>query len=507
MISTWRVILLVATLVAVAARDIGAACKSTCTEELRACRAQCHDATNRRACRQQCADASTCTAPGVRARTVGYTVNECRQDATGYWFHERLLVRRGNCDPVTVMDLTPVRSAPDDLDICGLYGRLRSGTSGVVLGRFQRIGMTPDGTGLVIEITNDHAVPLFAHLSPEPPEEGIFYMRTDGRDLPGGGKVRRVSAPSAVPIIDALLTPVGGPVFAISPNNRIVAFEDLGPDADGQIAPQVFVIDLATDQGKKQITRLPPALPDARQTGSIFFAGEQTVQFWNGTGGERFTVETDGKSPPRPIPSSVTVPGAVIPEFAVAGKGTSILPVHFPDRTPVDGYQGDPFVREEFVLDGPRVVQLTTFGFRDTGFVSTIGRNRLYFSASANPDHNQNPQGICQIFSVSPLGGRLRQITHFPEDGRPKNGCRPIFLQPSACTMEGLAADPVTGALVFRSSCDPLGRARNGEQFFAMRPDGTGLRQTSDFQGVEPLPDGGVTVEMPGVAAYSFVVR
>ena len=41
---------------------------------------------------------------------------------------------------------------------------------------------TPDGTGLVIEITNDHSI--FQDLSPEPPEEGIFYLRTDGRGRP-----------------------------------------------------------------------------------------------------------------------------------------------------------------------------------------------------------------------------------------------------------------------------------------------------------------------------------
>jgi hypothetical protein len=97
-------------------------------DELRACRSQCRGAPNRRACRKRCADASTCTAPGVRARTVAYAVNACREDATGIWFHERLFVRRGNCDPVMIMDLTPVGPAPDDLDLCGLYGRLRSGS-------------------------------------------------------------------------------------------------------------------------------------------------------------------------------------------------------------------------------------------------------------------------------------------------------------------------------------------------------------------------------------------
>ena len=246
--------------------------------------------------------------------------------------------------------------------------------------------------------------------------------------------------------------------------------------------------------------------PSIRPTGNIFFAGPHTLQFWNGPGGERFTVDTDGNSPPRAIPESVTVPGAVIPTFGVAGKGASVLPLRFPDRTPVDHYDNDRLVREVFVLEGPRALQLTTFGYTDTGFVSGIGRDRLYFAASADP-LGQNPEGICQLFSTSPLGGDLRQITRLPPDGRPKNGCRPLFLQPSSCTMEGIAIDPVTNALGFRSSCDPLGRARNGEQFFAMRPDGSRLRQTSDFRGVTTFPDGSVDVEMPGPTGYSFVLR
>ena len=124
--------------------------------------------------------------------------------------------------------------------------------------------------------------------------------------------------------------------------------------------------------------------------------------------------------------------------------------------------------------------------------------------ASADP-LGTNPQGICQIFSVFPLANGLRQLTNFPDDGRPKAGC--AGAGPSiACRVNGIATDIITGAIVFSTSCDPLGRNPNGEQFFVMAPDGTRLRQVSSFRGVETLPDG-VHVEMAGPATYPFVIR
>jgi hypothetical protein len=110
-------VLLLATLLAARGRA-AAACKSTCTEELRACRSHCQGITDRRACRQQCADASTCTAPGARLRTAAYTVDMCREDAAGFSVHERLFVRRGNCDPVTLLELPLVGPVPAGRGLC-----------------------------------------------------------------------------------------------------------------------------------------------------------------------------------------------------------------------------------------------------------------------------------------------------------------------------------------------------------------------------------------------------
>jgi len=48
--------------------------------------------------------------------------------------------------------------------------------------------------------------------------------------------------------------------------------------------------------------------------------------------------------------------------------------------------------------------------------------------------------------------------------------------------------DEITGALLFASSCDPLGGNPFGDQLFAMRQDGTGLRQVTAARGRERLP-------------------
>jgi hypothetical protein len=56
--------------------------------------------------------------------------------------------------------------------------------------------------------------------------------------------------------------------------------------------------------------------------------------------------------------------------------------------------------------------------------------------------------------------------------------------------------------VLFASSCDPVGGNPLGEQLFAMRPDGTGLRQLINARGMTTDPDGTVHAEMPGPVAY-----
>jgi hypothetical protein len=67
--------------------------------------------------------------------------------------------------------------------------------------------------------------------------------------------------------------------------------------------------------------------------------------------------------------------------------------------------------------------------------------------------------------------------------------------------------DPITRAIVFNSSCDPFGSNPNGEQVFAMYPDGTGLQPLTDTSGFTTEADGTVDVELPGPFASTAVRR
>ena len=102
----WARIVASVLVAAFVATDARAACKSACTEGLRACRHECADLHGqaRRQCRQRCGEQSTCDAPGVRLRLGMLVVNECTADAAGLTtFKQRLITRRGSCDPVTIM--------------------------------------------------------------------------------------------------------------------------------------------------------------------------------------------------------------------------------------------------------------------------------------------------------------------------------------------------------------------------------------------------------------------
>jgi hypothetical protein len=55
---------------------------------------------------------------------------------------------------------------------------------------------------------------------------------------------------------------------------------------------------------------------------------------------------------------------------------------------------------------------------------------------------------------------------------------------------------------VFDGYCNLFGNPVD-QQLFAMRPDGSGLRQITDYRGLEIANDGRVTVELGGPNAYS----
>jgi hypothetical protein len=119
--------------------------------------------------------------------------------------------------------------------------------------------------------------------------------------------------------------------------------------------------------------------------------------------------------------------------------------------------------------------------------------------ASADP-LGTNPSNNCQLFSVDRLGTDFRQVTSFGEGTASLNGCTIFLPKPFGCYVEFQSQDAITESLVFQSTCDPpSGTNANGRQVFAVRPDGTGLRQLTNFAGLSPGNAGG---EGPGLVAF-----
>jgi len=70
----------------------------------------------------------------------------------------------------------------------------------------------------------------------------------------------------------------------------------------------------------------------------------------------------------------------------------------------------------------------------------------------------------------------------------------------------------VTGTIVFDTTLDALKTSPGVpfgtvDQIFAIRPDGSGLRQLTDAAGFTVNPDGSIRVEIPGPFAYSTVLH
>lgn len=492
-----------------ASRDGVAACQTTCTQQLVACRQTCPvSGRGRRDCRAACAKRSTCTAAGARIRTLAYVVSECTTAQGRSSLKQKLLVRRGNCDPVVVMEAatpTPVSNP----EICRILGQDRIAMSfiSVGLGRFgvgvfQAIVVLPNGSGVIFDVSKQFR-PALSGLTPEPPEEGIFFVRADG------SRLRRLGPPSRVP--------PAGFLWAASPDGRAIAFIDLGPDRNGHDGRQVFLLNLRSDDHTpRQLTKesWPSDIELGGSNPGVWFPtflDDHTVGFYVGStsGNPPFTasqVETDGLGRVASIPPFDVAGGGIVPRFAVTGPRPHAVLGLFP-HTPA---ANNGFVREVFVTGGRNaqiLLQLTSLNRHDTspgadGTRGVVARGRVFFLAT-DPNGEQNPHSVCQLFSIGTLGEDLRQLTHLPWDGRPTpNGC--TFPAPGCGILQqGLAADPVTGTVLFSASCDPFGTNPFGTQIFAMRADGTGLRQLTDARGMTTDPDGTVHVELAGPFAYT----
>jgi hypothetical protein len=461
------------------------------------------------ACRRRCK-------PAV-IRTLAYVVSDCRVDAAGFVGHQTLRIRRGDRDPVTVAEFSGPTPIPDPAGLCRLYGESRVGAASAVAGPLQRLGVSPDGSQVVFEVTDDHS---FFPLTAVPPEaQGMFVVGADGRGL------RRLGPASREPSFRITPSPEGGGDFDVStgslvpfsPDRRWIAFTDRGPGPAGEEAVQVVALELATGR-RTQLTHLPAGTSPYLSipvTCCPKFVDNHTVVFStfidpegpNPEGSQlAFTVRLDGTRFTR-VPTPVAEPGSrVIPSFQVTNLGTNLVELSRPG-TPENPAPGSPGIIEVFLVDGRRLLQLTNFRRVDTASAFLAAdRRRAFFNASADP-LGTNPSGDCQLFSIGTLGTRLRQITHFDSGAATpiQFGC--AGTRPPGCSVREALQDPVTRSIVLYSSCDPFGTNPHGGQLFAMRSNGSGLRQLTSARGFAVDPDGTVRAELPGPFAYSTVPR
>jgi len=202
----------------------------------------------------------------------------------------------------------------------------------------------------------------------------------------------------------------------------------------------------------------------------------------------------------------VALPGSrVVTTFNVTNLGTNLVDLELPG-TPVNPVPGIlPAISEVFLVDGKRLLQLTNFHRVDTfGLFLSVDRRRAFFAASADP-LGRNPSENCQVFSIDTFGAHLRQVTDFNRGRSAGSSCADL-LGPG-CRLDDARQDPATRSVVFYASCDPLGTNPYGGQVFAMRPDGSGLRQLTAARGFATDADGTVRVELPGPIAYSAIRR
>jgi hypothetical protein len=103
-------------------------CTMSCRAEVAACkRSECGSerGTARRLCiEKRCRGPLGCPA---RIRTLAYVVTGCRAQNGGSVGFQELRIRRGDCDPVTVMRVDSPGEARDPYRLCEFLGSEREG--------------------------------------------------------------------------------------------------------------------------------------------------------------------------------------------------------------------------------------------------------------------------------------------------------------------------------------------------------------------------------------------
>jgi hypothetical protein len=400
----------------------------------------------------------------------------------------------------------------DPFGLCELVAENRAGFGSAIAGVFQRLGVTPDGSGVVFEVTNHFE--LIGHPPLAEEQQGFFYVHADGSGLrwlgpPSGDRVFRIEGLSGgLSNADAIYQTY----LPFSPSGRFVAYTDV----DGNQATQIFTLDVVTGQ-RTQVTRLPPStlstFADYFSLSGQVFLDEHTIQFLRQRE-DTCTIRTDG---------SGLRCARMVPEQVEAGlpSETKNVGVTQPIGRVIDlGLQGTtaknvsacsgPQVVETFRIVEEHSLQLTTFGRCDTRSISPgwlsgpfLHKGRVLLTASA--PSRENPFENCQLFSIGPWAGGLRQLTSFDEGAPARYGCG-WYRGPGCSISLATYEDPVTHWIVFYSSCHPFDPNFIGSEVFAMRPDGRQLRQLTHTYGVHRVGDT-VDVEIPGPIAYSVPIR
>ena len=265
---------------------------------------------------------------------------------------------------------------------------------------------------------------------------------------------------------------------------------------------------------RAQVTHLSPILPTPGPFGlpAIFgpiFLDNETIAFFTSetTLSVAATVKVNGKDLKVPAPPG-SPGGPIVPRFQITGDQLVAFPSILPGLA-----SGPPaFVTsfappyEIFAFDGANLLQLTNFGRGDTAVGGQLvgpDQQHVFFTASADP-FGTNPSENCQFFSIDRLGGDLRQLTDFPTTGHSDIGCTsvPTGLGYHGCGPFLQAQDAISGALVFSSGCDLLGKNPSAAQIFAVGPDGSGLSQLTTLRGTFTDAEGFYHAELPGPLAY-----
>ena len=438
--------------------------------------------------------------------TLAYVVTTCRVIGHGLLGAQELRVQRRGCDPTTVLRLANPDPVPDPLGLCALVGQNHQGTASPLGGVFNRLGVTRDGTGIVFEITNAFELVGRTPLTAE--QQGFFYVRADGTGL------RRLGPPSRDPTY-RIYNAAGKPAVDVKTRlafngDRLVAFTDLAPGPDGTETEQLFTIDLVGGE-RRQVTHLTAATPPPQGVKVIeyfIFDDRGKLLFVHVRGGDKQIkrIAIDGSElPPPHVPRGLADDGRsrVVRSFRQSGLRFGIVGVETagaPANADVLFNYGSWFDLFS-VLGGRHPIQLTNYRYGDTDLLAFRSHDVVFMTSAdpvgANPFHN------CELFRISPLGLGVRQLTHL-DQGRPsEDGCQ---LNPlPGCGIKALNAfaSDESRALLYYSDCDPFGTNPDGSQVFAMRWNGSRVRQITHTRGVTKAADGSVVeVEIPGPVAH-----